>query len=75
MTNSRNIPSDLAKRMIALADALGPLVNDAEQIHYDLMERGNWGTGVTRDLVLDLGRVGSDLRYLVSLSDNPGRPY
>lgn len=34
------MPKPLRARAIALADALGPLVNDAEQLAHDLDEAG-----------------------------------
>ena len=69
MTMSRpGLTPELAERMIAFADKLGPLANDAASLHNDLVERGGWGTGVTAELESRLETIGRDLRNLVAAS-------
>lgn len=53
------------KQAISLANALDAAANDADSLHFDMHERGRWGTGVTAPLARELRERADSLRSLV----------
>lgn len=64
----------LRGRMVNLADALDVLANDAAQVHADMRDRGNWGTGVTGPVERELEKLGERMRSLVAIMAENGGP-
>jgi hypothetical protein len=68
MKGNRSMTDELRDRIVALADALGPLANDAAQITEDLTEQTVLGTPAVRDVERKLTAAANSLRYVLSVN-------